>query len=143
MKQLDFGVTEQKRQELYQRFAQLGIDEKDLDEKFLLSGRKGGQNANRVATKVQIRHLPSNTLVSSNRSRSQALNRFWARRLLADKLAQTQQQKNNANFFDAEDPNSKQEINHASNRIIKAQKRKQKRRQRSRRKHNEQDSHIE
>jgi protein subunit release factor B len=137
MKQLDFGVTEQKRQELYQRFARLGINEKDLEEKFLLSGRKGGQNANRVATKVQIRHLPSNTLVSSNRSRSQALNRFWARRLLADKLSQRQQSNETV-----QGSGTVNEINTASERIIKAQKRKQKRRQKSRRKKTP-DSHNE
>ncbi len=64
----------------------LGISEKDLVEKFVRSRGAGGQNVNKVATCVYLKHLPSGIEVKAQRERSQALNRFLARRLLAEKL---------------------------------------------------------
>ena len=81
-----FGVSEAKADQLRRKLADLGIRETDLEERFIRSGGPGGQNINKVATCVQIRHRPSGLEVKVQTERSQALNRFLARRLLADKL---------------------------------------------------------
>jgi protein subunit release factor B len=83
---LNFGVTPQKHAELSARMAAVGLRESDLEEKFIRSGGKGGQNVNKVATAVYLKHLPSAIEVKMQRERSQALNRFFARRLLCEKL---------------------------------------------------------
>jgi protein subunit release factor B len=81
----DFPVTETKRQSLEARLEALGLREQDLEETFIRSGGAGGQHVNKTSTCVVLRHRPSGLEVRCQRERSQALNRFWARRLLADK----------------------------------------------------------
>ena len=66
----------------------LGICEKDIEEKFLHSGGKGGQNLNKVSTCVYLKHLPTGIEIKCQRERSQLLNRFIARRILTDKIEQ-------------------------------------------------------
>jgi protein subunit release factor B len=83
---LDFGVSSKKQKELLDKMEQLGIREEDLVEKFVRSGGAGGQNVNKVATCVYLKHVPSGIEVKVQRERTQALNRFLARRLLADKM---------------------------------------------------------
>ncbi len=81
-----YPVTPQKSQALAERWDRLGIFEKDVREAFLRSGGKGGQNVNKVSTCVYLRHEPTGIEVKCSRERSQALNRFLARRILADKI---------------------------------------------------------
>ena len=81
-----FPVSPAKAQALAERFERLGIREDDLEESFVRSGGKGGQNVNKVSTCVVLLHRPSGTAVKCQRERSQALNRFHARQLLADKI---------------------------------------------------------
>jgi len=64
----------------------LGLRESDLIEKFVRSQGKGGQNVNKLSTCVYLKHLPTGLEVKCQQERSQALNRFIARRILADKL---------------------------------------------------------
>ena len=81
-----FGATEAKAVWLRERMLRLGIREEDLEESFVRSGGPGGQNVNKVSTCVWLRHRPSGLEVKVQKERSQALNRFLARRLLADKM---------------------------------------------------------
>ena len=81
-----FGVSPDKEQALADRMEALGIREADIVEKFIRSGGHGGQNVNKVATCVYLKHLPTGTEVKCQQERSQALNRFLARRILADKI---------------------------------------------------------
>jgi protein subunit release factor B len=80
------GVGTDKEQALAERMERLGIREEDIVEKFVRSGGRGGQNVNKVATCVYLKHVPTGTEVKCQRERSQALNRFLARRILADKI---------------------------------------------------------
>jgi len=85
-----FPVTAAKAQALSTRFERLGIREDDLDEHFVRSSGRGGQNVNKVATCVVLLHRPTGTMVKCQRERSQALNRFRARQHLADKIERAQ-----------------------------------------------------
>jgi protein subunit release factor B len=82
----DYPVSVPKAAELEQRMAKLGIQESDLEESFIRSSGKGGQNVNKVSSCVQILHRPSGLAVRCQQERSQSMNRFIARRLLCDKL---------------------------------------------------------
>ena len=79
-------MGEAKAEGLKSRMDRLGIRETDLEERFVRSGGPGGQNVNKVATCVWLRHKPTGLEVKVQRERSQALNRFLARRLLAAKI---------------------------------------------------------
>jgi protein subunit release factor B len=81
-----FPVSADKVRELQERLARLGIRDEDLEEQFVRSGGKGGQNVNKVATCVVLVHLPSGMRIKCQQERSQGLNRYLARKLLADKI---------------------------------------------------------
>jgi protein subunit release factor B len=84
-----FGVSPEKEQALAERMERLGLREADIVEKFIRSGGHGGQNVNKVATCVYLKHIPTGTEVKCQEERSQALNRYLARRILADKIETT------------------------------------------------------
>jgi len=81
-----YSVGQDKEAGLNARMRRLGIREGDLKESFIRSGGKGGQNVNKVATCVRIKHLPSGIEVRCQKERSQALNRYLARKRLLDKF---------------------------------------------------------
>jgi protein subunit release factor B len=71
---------------LAERMHRLGIRDVDLVETFTRSGGPGGQNVNKVATAVTLRHRPSGISVTVQDSRSQAVNRELARERLLDAI---------------------------------------------------------
>jgi peptide chain release factor len=75
------------------RMAQVGIKESDLEETFAPSSGPGGQNVNKVATAVTLRHRPSGISVTVQDSRSQVQNRKLARERLIDAIEQAQQKR--------------------------------------------------
>jgi protein subunit release factor B len=81
-----FGVSKEKEAALERRLAELGIEESDLVEKFVRSSGPGGQNVNKLNTCVFLRHEPSGIEVKMQEERSQAMNRYRARQVLADKF---------------------------------------------------------
>ncbi|MBG90254.1 MAG: peptide chain release factor-like protein [Actinobacteria bacterium] len=74
----------EKQAALQQRMASLGIRDKDLSETFVLGSGKGGQKQNKTHSCVQLQHIPSQTQVSCQKSRSREMNRFLARRQLCE-----------------------------------------------------------
>ena len=83
---LIFPVSQEKFLALQRRMLGLGIREDDLQESFVTSQGKGGQNVNKVATCVVLFHVPSGVRIKCQQERSQGMNRYVARKLLADKI---------------------------------------------------------
>ncbi|MCX8093247.1 MAG: peptide chain release factor-like protein [Candidatus Goldbacteria bacterium] len=79
-------ISPEKINELKVRMQRLSIFEKDIIEKFILSGKKGGQKANKSHNAVYLKHIPTNIEVKCNETRERELNRFLARRLLCEKV---------------------------------------------------------
>ncbi|MCH9022819.1 MAG: peptide chain release factor-like protein [Planctomycetes bacterium] len=83
---IDFGVTDRKAAELQQRMMQCKLCEKDIEEKFVRSSGPGGQKVNKSSTCVYMTHLPSGLKVKMQKSRTQLLNRYYARKRLCELL---------------------------------------------------------
>ena len=83
-----FGVSPEKERALEERLRALQINEEDLEETFIRSSGPGGQHVNKTSTCVRLLHRPTGFSVKVQQSRSQGLNRFLARRLLADRVEQ-------------------------------------------------------
>ncbi|HTZ39940.1 MAG TPA: peptide chain release factor-like protein [Syntrophales bacterium] len=81
-----FTVSAEKERALQERMARLGVAESDLRETFIRSSGPGGQKVNKTSSCVQLVHLPTGITVKCQRERSQAMNRFLARRLLLDRI---------------------------------------------------------
>ncbi len=81
---------------------QLDICESDLEETFARSSGPGGQNVNKVATAVTLRHRPSGISVTVQDSRSQAQNRKLARERLLDAVEQAQEKARAAKIAERE-----------------------------------------
>jgi peptide chain release factor len=83
---INFGITEQKKQELLRRMEKCGLFEKDIEEKFVRSGGSGGQKVNKTSSCVYMKHIPSGLSVKIQESRSQGLNRYYARKKMCELL---------------------------------------------------------
>jgi protein subunit release factor B len=84
------------------RLTRLGIRKADVEESFARSSGPGGQNVNKVATAVTLRHRPSGISVTVQDSRSQAVNRKLARERLLDAIEQAQQKRRAAKIAERE-----------------------------------------
>ena len=83
-------VSIEKEKELLERMQRLGLSEGDLQETFIRSSGPGGQNVNKTSTCVYLVHVPSGLSVKCQKTRSQAMNRFLARRILLDRMERLQ-----------------------------------------------------
>ncbi|MDO8525070.1 MAG: peptide chain release factor-like protein [Candidatus Omnitrophota bacterium] len=79
-------VSQDKEEALKAKMASLGIREADIVEFFIRSSKPGGQKVNKTSACVYLKHRPTGIEVKCQQERSQALNRFLARRILADKI---------------------------------------------------------
>lgn len=80
------AVSPEKEKALAAKMKAAGLREADIDEKFIRSGGKGGQNVNKTSTCVYLKHRPTGLEVKIQQDRSQHLNRFLARRVLLEKF---------------------------------------------------------
>lgn len=83
---VDFAVSPAKNVALREKMAALNIRESDIEESFIRSSGNGGQKVNKTASCVYLKHIPTGMEVKCMKDRSQSINRFLARRLLADKI---------------------------------------------------------
>jgi len=81
-----FPVAPEKEKALYDRMSALDIKEEDIEESFIRSGGRGGQNVNKTSTCVYLKHIPSGIDVKCQKERSQSLNRYHARVILIEKI---------------------------------------------------------
>ena len=81
-----FPVSIAKEQALLDRMQKWGVREADIRENFVRSQGKGGQKVNKTSSCVFLEHLPSGIQIKCQIDRSQAMNRFLARRMLIDKI---------------------------------------------------------
>ena len=83
-------VSPEKEKALLDRMERLGVAESDFRETFVRSSGPGGQKVNKTSSCVQLVHVPTGLSVKCQRERSQAVNRFLARRLLLDRIERLQ-----------------------------------------------------
>ena len=91
-----------KKDSVVERMARLGIQDIDLEETFARSSGPGGQNVNKVATAVTLRHRPSGVSVTVQDSRSQAVNRKLARERLLDAIESAREERRAAEIAERE-----------------------------------------
>ena len=81
-----FPVSPHKAAMLKEKMDRLGVREEEIEEQFTRSGGPGGQHVNKTSTCVILVHRPTGISVRCQEERSQALNRFLARRMLLDRI---------------------------------------------------------
>jgi protein subunit release factor B len=84
------SVSPEKEAALRARMERLGVSEKDFEETFIRSSGPGGQKVNKTSSCVFLVHVPTGLSVKCQRERSQALNRFLARRLIMERIERLQ-----------------------------------------------------
>ena len=85
-----FNISPEKETALQERMDRLGVSESDFRETFIRSSGPGGQKVNKTSSCVQLLHVPTGLAVKCQQERSQALNRFLARRILLDRIERMQ-----------------------------------------------------
>ena len=68
------------------RMALASVFEEDLEETFILGSGPGGQKVNKTASTVRLSHAPSGLTVKCGLNRSREMNRWLARRELAERI---------------------------------------------------------
>lgn len=76
--------------------AEASVHEEDLEESFIMGGGPGGQKTNKTSNVVRLVHLPSGLQVRCGENRSREINRWLARRSLAEQILAREQGRKSA-----------------------------------------------
>ena len=76
--------------------AEAFLYEEDIEESFILGGGPGGQKTNKSSSVVRLFHEPSGFQVRCGENRSREINRWLARRMLAEKILEREQGRKSA-----------------------------------------------
>lgn len=79
-------ISSNKWKQLRTQLLELGIEETDLVEKFIIGSGHGGQKLQKTASCVYLKHLPTGIEIKCQKSRMREENRFHARRRLIEKI---------------------------------------------------------
>jgi protein subunit release factor B len=87
------SVSDKKEAALAGRMRDLGVTEEDLRETFVRASGPGGQKVNKTSSCVVLMHIPTGLSVKCQQERSREMNRFFARRILLDRIERIQKGK--------------------------------------------------
>ncbi|HEY5654057.1 MAG TPA: peptide chain release factor-like protein [Pontiella sp.] len=79
-------IAAAKWEKLQKWMCKLEVFEGDLEEFFIRGSGKGGQKLNKTSSCVQLNHAPSGIEIRCQKTRSQADNRYWARKELCERI---------------------------------------------------------
>jgi peptide chain release factor len=79
-------LTDAKYAEILNLIARLKVRLEDIDEKFVHGSGHGGQKINKTSSAVQLKHIPTGTMVKFQQFRERSMNRILALRELLGKL---------------------------------------------------------
>ncbi|MBU1683052.1 peptide chain release factor-like protein [Patescibacteria group bacterium] len=79
-------LTDTKYNAILKMIDDLSINLNDIEEKFIHGGGHGGQKINKSSNTVQLKHLPTGTIVKYQKHRARAMNRILALRELLEKF---------------------------------------------------------
>ncbi|MDR2850070.1 MAG: peptide chain release factor-like protein [Verrucomicrobiota bacterium] len=68
------------------RMSLASVFEEDIEESFILGSGPGGQKTNKTSSVVRLYHAPSGISIKCGTNRSREMNRWLARRELAEKI---------------------------------------------------------
>jgi peptide chain release factor len=95
-------ISSNKWKQLRTQLLELGIEETDLVEKFIIGSGHGGQKLQKTASCVYLKHLPTGIEIKCQKSRMREENRFHARRRLIEKIEEQLFEKKSQNQQDIE-----------------------------------------
>ncbi len=87
---LNLGISKKRLTPLLEKMRELKVNREDILERFVRSSGPGGQNVNKLASAVYLKHLPTGIEVKYQNLRSQSLNRYYAYKILLDKIEEVQ-----------------------------------------------------
>jgi protein subunit release factor B len=79
-------ITTETIEKIKQQMMLASVFEEDLDETFILGSGAGGQKVNKTSSTVRLYHEPSQLIIKCGKTRSREMNRWIARRELAEKI---------------------------------------------------------
>lgn len=83
---VELNVRSEKREQLAKMMQHADVREEDLTESFILGSGPGGQKVNKSSVCVMLIHGPTGKVVKCAQTRSRALNRYYARKILCERI---------------------------------------------------------